>query len=304
MVTWDDSQTLCQTFSGDSSSNSLTAFKMLMNIGYKEILHTFNGEETEDVRTTYTTAGSRGIKLPPNFILMHTATAKVGNQEYPIIPEESQENWNRRLFRNQSSTRPMYYFIRPRFGVGGSELLLDPIPSDNNTQITVNYSANARDLGVAKYATGTISIDSGGSTVTGVGTAFTAPMIGRYIKVDDETGDGNWYRITNQVDATTLTIENKYDGPAVSGVKFIISEIFGLPEDLQMGPVQYAMWKYYLGIRKDVKQASAWETDYLLTKTNAEKNYQKKNKNATVGGKRGGSSFPVATPNFWPESVG
>lgn len=310
MLIWDKAQYLCKTFSGDSSPATLVAFKLLMNLGYKEILHTFDGEETEDVRTWTPTASDisahvRAIKLAPNFIRIHTVTATIGNQVYPVVPEESQDMWNQRLFNNRTSSRPTVYFIRPRFGVGGSELLLDPIPSNVGVIITINYAANARDLEVDQYTTGSVALTGGVSaaaTVTGSGTTFTAAMEDRYFKVDDELGDGNWYRITGFNSPTSLTIENKYDGSTLSGKNFILAEAFYLPEDLQMAPVEYAMWYYYLGIRKDAKQAREWGAKYAATKTLAEKNYQKKNKSATINNRKPGSSiFPVATPNFWPD---
>lgn len=305
MLIWDTAQYLCKTFSGDSSAASLVAFKTLMNLGYKEILHTFDGEETEDVRTTTTQTSTRAIKLAPNFIRIHTVTATVGNQVYDLVPEESQSEWNNRLFNNRTSSRPTTYFIRPRLGTGGSEILLDPIPSNNTTVITINYAANARDLEIDKYTTGTISLTGGVSastTVTGSGTTFTEAMVGRYLKVDDVLGDGNWYRITGFSSPTSVVMENKYDGSTVAGRNFILAEAFNLPEDLQMAPVEYAMWYYYLGVRKDARQAREWGLKYTATKTLAEKNYQKKNKNATINNRKPGSSvFPVATPNFWPD---
>src|SRR5437773_344535 len=98
MLIWDDAQAICQDWSGDSSPTTLTKFKRYMNLGYKDVLHTFGGEEGEDVKTTTTESGKRAIKLPPNYIRIHTVVAIVGNQEYPIDPEESQEAWTKRVF--------------------------------------------------------------------------------------------------------------------------------------------------------------------------------------------------------------
>lgn len=309
MITWDKTQYLFQTFSGDPSPANLTAFKLLSNLGYKDILHTFNGEETEDVRTWVPTASDiaaqvRGIKLAPNFIRIHSVTATTGTQVHPVVPEESQEKWNQRLFNNRSSSRPAVYFIRPRFGVGGSEILFDPTPSSTDLTVTINYAANARDLETDQYTTGTVTMTAESATVTGVGTTFTAAMVGRYFKVDDATGDGMWYRITGFNSPTSLTIENKYDGANTSGKSYIIAEAFWLPEDLQMGPLEYGMWYYYLGIRKDAKQALQWQNAYELRVKRAKDNYKKKNKSATINNHKPDSSiFPVATPNFWPDHV-
>lgn len=309
MLTWDSCQDLFQAFSGDSNANNLATFKTLANLGYKEILHTFNGEETEDVRTWSPTSSDisssvRAVKLAPNFIRVHSVTATIGSQIYPVVPEESQDKWNQRLFNNRTSSRPTVYFIRPRFGVGGSEILFDPIPSSTDLTITINYAANARDLSVDEYTTGTVSMTNGSATVTGSGTTFTQAMVGRYFTVNDATGDGMWYRITAYVSATEVTLENFYDGETVSGKNYKIAEAFYLPEDLQMAPLEYGMWYYYLGIRKDAKQADKWGDKYLLTAAKGEKNYKRKNKNAMIDrNKPGSSAFPVATPPWFPDSV-
>ncbi len=308
MLIWDTGIDLCQAFSGDSSSGTLTTFKSLMNLGYKEILHTFDGEETEDVRTwsptaANITAGVRAFKLPPNYIRMHTVTATIGNQVYPVLPEESQDKWAQRLFSNRTSSRPTNYFIRPRFGVSGTEILFDPKPSSTDLTITINYAANSRDLAVDEYTTGTVTATNASTTITGSGTTFATEMIGRYFKVNDATGDGNWYRITAYTSATSITLENYYDGTTVTGKDYKVAEAFNLPEDLQMAPVEYAMWYYYLGVRKDPKQAKEWGDKYLITKRLAEQNYQKKNKNAHITSNSNYSIFPVATPSFWPDHV-
>lgn len=304
MVIWDRAQSFCQKWSGDSSSTMLTEFKDLMNIGYKEILHTFDGEETEDVRTTTTQTGIRAIKLPPNYIRIHSVTATIGSQIFTLVEEESQDMWSDRLYLNRNANRPEVYFIRPRFGTGGSEILLDPIPSGTDCTITINYASNARDLEVDKYTTGTITATNGSTTITGSGTTFTLAMVGRYLKVNTAAGDGNWYRITGFSSTTSLTIENKYDGATAAGA-YIIAEAFGLPEDLQMAPVYYAMFHYYLGYRadKDEKRSGIWETRYVAKKTLAENNYKRKGKSNTLREKSRATGWPTLPSNF-PENVG
>lgn len=307
MLIWDTAQTLFRTFSGDQNVDNLASFKLLANLGYKDILHTFNGEETEDVRTWSPTSDDiannvRGVKLPPSFIRINTVTATVGSLVHVILPEESQEKWNQRLFNNRSSSRPTVYFIRPRFGVGGSEILFDPLISSNDTIITINFAANARDLSVDKYTTGTVTLIESSSLLTGINTVFTPAMVGRYFRAENDLGDGMWYRITGYISPTSLQLENFYHGPNISGVNYTIAEAFYLPEDLQMAPVEYGMWYYYLGIRKDPKQADAWAAKYAITKKLAEDNYKKKNKSATIDYEKPASSvFPVATPDFWPD---
>lgn len=303
MIIWDRACKLSQNWSGDQSANMLINLKELLNLGYKDILQTFTGEETEDVRTTATQTGTRAIKLAPNYIRMHSISVTAGSKTYDLVEEESQDMWTERLQTNRTSTIPEVYFLRPRFGVGGTELLLDPIPSDTNTIITVNYAANARDLSVDSYTTGTVVATNGSTTVTGTGTAFTAAMTGRYFQVNDtagNTGDGNWYRITGVTSSTVLTIENKYDGTTTSGKAFVIAEIFALPEEMHILPVYYTMAHYYLGYRqdKDEKRLALWETRYKAGMAAAEKRYKRKGKSNVLREKGTNTGWPVYPSNF------
>lgn len=303
MIIWDKSYGLVQDWSGDKSTTMLSNFKFLLNLGYKDILQQFTGEETEDVRTTSTQLNTRAIKLAPNYIRMHSMTATIGSQVHDLVEEESQEKWNERLYLNRTSERPEVYFLRPRFGVGGTEVLLDPIPSTTTTVLTINYAANAKDLGVDKYTTGTITITNGNATVLGIGTTFTAAMIGRYILVGDETTDGMWYRITGFNSATSIIIENKYDGPTVTS-NYTIAEIFSLPEEMQILPVYYAMMHYYLGYRqdKDEKKLALWETRYKTGLAAAQVRYKRKGKNNVLQDKSKTTGWPVY-PGYFPENA-
>lgn len=302
MIIWDKAQSLTQDWSGDKSTTMLPNFKFLLNLGYKDILQKFTGEETEDVRTTSTQLGIRAIKLAPNYIRMHSITATIGSQVHTLVEEESQERFNERLYLNRNSDRPEVYFLRPRFGVGGTELLLDPIPSTATTTITTNYAANARDLSQDSYITGMIAVSNGSATITGTTTAFTAAMVGRYFQITDTAaaGDGNWYRITGYNSPTSLTLENKYDGLSVSGKTFVIAEIFALPEEMQMLPVYYTMMHYYLGYRqdKDEKRSALWETRYNAGLAAAEKRYKRKSKSNVLRDKSGYSGWPQYPSNF------
>lgn len=304
MIIWDRAYGLSQTWSGDKSAPMLENLKELLNLGYKDILNKFTGEETEDVRTSYTQTSTRATKLPPNYIRMHSVTATVGSQVYDLVEEESQDKWAERLYLNRTSTRPEVYFLRPRFGVGGTELLIDPIPSDTSTLITTNYAANAKDLGVDKYTTGTITATNDSDTIAGSGTTFTTAMIGRYLKVDDVTGDGNWYRITGFNSPTSLTIENNYDGDTTAGKSFIIAEVFALPEEMHILPVYYTMMHYYLGYRqdRDEKLAAPWEARYTAGMKEAEKRYKRKGKGNTLRDKGKATGWPTY-PGYFPENA-
>ena len=60
---------------------------------------------------------------------------------------------------------------------------------------------------VADKTAGTVSIDSGATTVTGVSTAFASGDVGKYIQF---SSSNDWYKITASASATSLTIEAAY----------------------------------------------------------------------------------------------
>jgi len=116
----------------------------------------------------------------------------------------------------------------------------------------------------ADYTTGTISITTGTQTVVGVGTTFTADMVGRKLRFADGVGNGIWYRISGFTDATHITVENFYSGATVSGGNYIIGDIPYIPTELHTSLYDYAMWRYHLG-KKNTQAASEykniWEND-------------------------------------------
>lgn len=64
---------------------------------------------------------------------------------------------------------------------------------------------------VVDYNTGTVSVNAGGTTVTGSGTAFTAAQGGGQYYIQF-SGANDWYQITAQGSGTSLTISPAYAG--------------------------------------------------------------------------------------------
>ena len=69
------------------------------------------------------------------------------------------------------------------------------------------------------YDTGTVTATQDSATVTGSGTTFTAAMVGRYFKVDD---DDNYYEISAYVSATEITLASTYTGSTSVGASYNI----------------------------------------------------------------------------------
>jgi hypothetical protein len=255
MLIWDDAITICQDESQDSSATSLVTFKRYMNLGYKKILAQLGRPVTENTKTALTVASQAAYQVPPDFLFIKSITVTVGSTVYPLIEEESQENWDLLNMTVQTASIPEKFFVRPRFGYGGAEIALYPVPSTAGYTITMVYESTDRDLSRDKYITGTVALTGGSATVTGTGTTWISPMVGRYFSVNDEYGDGYWYRIVSRISNTSITLENVYEGETTSAKSYVIAEAFNLPEEMQDLPCHYALSRYYSGKQNSEKMS-------------------------------------------------
>lgn len=62
---------------------------------------------------------------------------------------------------------------------------------------------------VAPYETGTVTATNGSATIGGIGTTFTAAMVGRKFR---KGTDSAWYRIKTYTNATTIALDRNYTG--------------------------------------------------------------------------------------------
>ena len=72
---------------------------------------------------------------------------------------------------------------------------------------------------VAPDTTGTVAVTNGSTTVTGTSTAFAALQVGRKLQVD---GQLTWYVISAVGGATSITLQDPYQGDTDSGLSFSI----------------------------------------------------------------------------------
>ena len=85
---------------------------------------------------------------------------------------------------------------------------------------------------IAPYETGTVTVSSGSTTVTGLLTTFTSAMVGRKIRVGSEN---EYYRISAFVSTTEVTLEYAYRGSLTSGNTFsIYKDEYRLASDLDI----------------------------------------------------------------------
>lgn len=83
----------------------------------------------------------------------------------------------------------------------------------------------------ASYATGTIALTNGSTTVTGTGTTFTSAMTGRLFRV---SGESQYYTFT-YVSSTSGTLDRAYQGETASGLSYRIDKnLFQAPSDARI----------------------------------------------------------------------
>lgn len=88
----------------------------------------------------------------------------------------------------------------------------------NLTIIDCNTAYSVKMNGSNAYTTGTIAVNSGGTTVTGSGTAWTSAMVGQYIFIQMVL-----YQISAVGSTTSLTLADAYFGSSVSGITYAIA---------------------------------------------------------------------------------
>ena len=301
MLTWDDVVTTVQDMSSDSTSSSLTFFKRLLNVGYKYILADLGRSVGEKRYTGSTVASQQFYQLPYDYLFMKAVTVTVGGNVHPIFEEESQEMWDIMNVTTQTGDIPTKYFLRPGFGIGGVEIGLYTIPSSAGNTITVTYEASDKDLSVDVYTGGNIAVTSGSAAIVGTGTTFTAAMVGRYLKLD--SGDGGWYKIQSFTSTTAITLENVYEGSTATGQTYKIAEIFAIPEEMQILPVYYALWFYYMGPKKDKDQAAIYRGLFIDELEKGRGRYATKSRSNIIRGSGSWARFMQATPSYFPTTV-
>jgi len=296
MLTWDNAITTAQNLTSDTTQD--TFLKLMMNYGYKVILSDLGRSLTERTQTTDTVASQQYYQVPPDFLFTKMVTITVGSVVYPLIEIESQEYWEYLNQTSQTGDIPEYFYIRRRFGIGGDEIGIYPIPSSDGNTITITYEATAKDLSAAAYTTGTATATNGSASIKGSGTTWTSAMIDRYFQMTATGTDGMWYRITARSSNTAITLENVYEGTTLSGT-YTISEMFMLPEDLHMLPVDYACYRYFQ-MRKNKDKAQEHFALFEKGMLDAKRRYGTKSRGNILRKK---VPFGRGYPSHFPQSI-
>lgn len=237
---------------GAVDANITAEFNYQLGAYYQLMLAKLKNYKTYTSSTFATVASTQYYSNPPGYVTSDGIVLTVGSVNYPLKLISSEYVWEQlNAVLLQASALPQFYYPRrDDFGVW-------PIPQAVYTG-SIYYHYRDRNLSVADYTAGSITVTSNSAAVVGVGTAFTAAMVGRWLFITDTTvpGQGYEYRITAVADTTHLTLHRTFIGTTTSGVTgYKIGETPEIPEELHPALVDGITAGYYSDIRKDIPNA-------------------------------------------------
>ena len=223
-----------QRTANDTSVRTQLAIQDYINILIKDVKRQLkiNYEISTALITSIANTGT--YILPMNYRQIISCIITVGEVDYPIQPIASRDQWDDLVTGGGGAARsdyPDYFFIRPVGGSSGYKISFYPELSSAGNTITVKHYSYFRDLATGDFTdkiAGTVSIVDGTVAVAGVGTAFAATDVGRYIRFD---ADGFWYKITSFIGVTSITIDREYEGTTIAGGNYKIGTVPPIPED-------------------------------------------------------------------------
>lgn len=276
MLTFTDQQNIAQEISGLTDATNVTKFKRDINTGGTLFMASLGRDYNEKRRTTDSVAAQQFYQYPEDAVRVHEVIYHSTTTFNPPLIQVADENtW---AYMNQTAIQgmPTHYFVR-----GFDEIGLYPTPSSSVTDgIEIRFEPKHVLLTDADYTTGTLTVTNGSTTITGSGTVFTANMAGRWLQVTDGT-DGNWYRIASYSSATSLTLDNYYQGISGSGRTYRIGQVMDLPEEYQEAPVDYAMYRHFVS-KGDLKTGSEFKAMFDNAKERATSQYAQKTSNNVI----------------------
>lgn len=248
------------SITNNTETANLTLGDQLINDGIRKILSMpQEWDFLEGSATDTTVASQQSYQLPYNVDKVSSVTVTIGNYIYPVQEVASREMWNElNITSSFSSEYPEYFYV------DAGNLLLWPTPSASSNTITYDYKKAMRDLANADYTTGTVTLTNADETVTGSGTTFTAAMVGRWLKGNN---DGYWYEIASFASTTSIELRKKWQGTTAAGLSYTIGEMPLLPESYHELPVYYAVSQYWFQ-NNDVTRAREYERMFEAGKLN------------------------------------
>lgn len=278
MLTFQDLYQITQEVSGLTDATSTIKFKRDINTGGALFLSKLGRPYNRQSKFTNMVALQQYYQYPEDAIRLSKIKVLSGSQWYPCEEIADEQAWILMNSTSQTSSIPIYYFVK-----GFDEVGLYPIPSAAVTSgIELIYEPKSIILTQDDYTTGSLTVSNGSQIITGTSTVFTSAMVGRWLNVTDGT-DGNWYKIQSFTNATTITLENYYQGisGSVANGSWRIGEAMKLPEEFQEAPSDYALYRHFLR-KNSMQKATEFKSLYDVACELAEDLYGSSTSNQIV----------------------
>jgi len=210
----------------------------------------------------------------------------------------SREEWDSLNFSKFSSNIPIHAFVY------NGQLEFFPTGTDDGDVIEINGKIRVTDLNIADYTTGTVDIITNNSIeVTGSGTTWTTPMVGRWIRVTHSdvaaaSGDGTWYEIAEVTSTTTLNLVRPYGGRSLTtgaSAAYIIGQMPLMPENFHDMPVYKAAAVYWYN-NDDVGRADRYMVIYDRKQETLTSQYSSESTDPVL--EEGGEGRRIINPNL------
>ncbi len=245
MISYEQLYTRCQSQSSDSDASTLANFKIWLSDAIRKCYGVLNSEAFFATHTDATADGTSEYKLPFNCAKVHSLKVAIDDVEYLSV--EFPGSYNAWIALTGSATTSSETSYPNYFYVKADTYEIYPASSTDSLVMTMRYQIAPKDLSADDHTTESIKTMVNGSTavIGNTGTIFTASMVGRYFKIND---DGEWYKIATFTSVTAITLAREYGGAAVTAgtADYTIGEMSYVPEQYQEIPIDYALYRYYL----------------------------------------------------------
>lgn len=244
MLTFTDQLNMSKSISNLSDVTSLSYFSRDINVGIARFLAKLGRPVDRQERYASSVAGQQYYQMPEDAIRASYIVFLTGTNIWRKLEEVGDEStWIAMNQVPQQSSTPTHMFIK-----GYDEFGIYPTPSTTVTDnIRFVFEPDAFLLTAQDYTTGTVSLNNNSAVVTGNGTTFTPTMAnGSYVLQVTDGTDGSFYKIVSYTNATTISLENVYQGITSGTASYRIGQVSKIPHPYQEAPVDYAMFRHFL----------------------------------------------------------
>jgi hypothetical protein len=280
-MTFDEIVDDAASITKDTSTAAKTVIKKGINKGLMRLRPKLKRTYAVITRRFVYTAGQAEYQLPENTIRVARIYYFESGNRHKLVRIDDENEWDSLRTQGGQTGQPTHYRITSK-----DLYEVYPAPSAAGMIGEIKYQSRAKQLTAADYKVGTISVTSGSATVTGNGTTFTPNMIGRFIKLEQSDQEkSDYYQIIAVDSATSLVIENFYDGPTQSAQTYRIGEVPNLPEEYHAALSDYGTYYFYLW-RKDKEMAKEFNANFLEALATIDDEYSSDTVSSVIESKR------------------